>query len=72
LTHLCSRVTGNSVKIESSPDDRKNDIKWYITDFKKASSLCGWRPKQDTLKAAEDILNWLRGDEKRLKGVFTR
>lgn len=70
LTTLCRNVTGNAVQIRSLPQNRQNDIRWYISDIHKISSTCDWIPKHNTSQMVQDVLSWLKDEEELLEPIF--
>jgi len=66
LTDLARNVTGNSVDIGRKEKMRKNDLRWYITNNSKVTSRCGWSPRLDTVRMAEDILKWFKDEGEKI------
>jgi len=67
---LCEEITGNSISISKSPEDRSADVRIYITDCSKLFGVSGWRPKRDAKATLADIHDWLRAEESALKAIF--
>lgn len=55
LTKLCQSLTGNTVEIEASQEERYADIPIYITDNSKIQKVSSWRPVKQPLTVLEDI-----------------
>ena len=70
LTNTCRTVTGNSIKINSVNEDRKADIKLYISDNTKINKLANWKPQNNVEKTVEDIFMWLKENETELKTIL--
>jgi CDP-paratose 2-epimerase len=69
-TLLCEEITGNSISISKSAQDRSADVRIYITDSSKLSGVSGWRPKRDAKATLADIHDWLQAEESALKAMF--
>lgn len=69
LTKICEQVTGNKIKIDSIKKTRKNDIKWYVTDYSKVA-LLDWYPKKNLNETIINIHDWLKKYKKELKGIL--
>ena len=46
-THLCEEITGNTIPIAASADTRPADVRLYISDHRRISSVHGWQPRRD-------------------------
>ncbi len=70
LSALCRELTGNTVPVEESAEERPGDIKLYISDNSKVTKLTGWKPSIPVRKTVEDVYKWLTGHEKELEGII--
>ena len=70
LTDLCRKVTGNTIKIGSVPEDRPADIRLYITDNTRVTQCTGWRPKRNVQKILEDIHKWITDNCEALRSIL--
>jgi len=70
LTLLCEEVTGNKIDIEKVKENRIADLRTYITDNTKVTSLTGWSPKTHPKKIIQEIHEWLKENENILKGIL--
>ncbi len=70
LTELCSKITGNTVSIESIPENRQADIRIYITDNSKITEATGWKPQITVNKILEDIYGWIKENKNSLKYIL--
>ena len=59
LTRICQTVTDNQILIRSIPDTRPNDLIWYVTDNRRITSLCGWKPEITVQQTVTDIASWI-------------
>jgi CDP-paratose 2-epimerase len=71
LTAICERITGNKITIQSVPETRKADIRIYITDNSKISTLTGWSPVIAVEEIMEDIFQWIKNNEQQLKSLLS-
>lgn len=62
-TELCERITGRSIKIHRKLETRVADVPLYVSDHRKVTDLCGWRPTQGAEETLGDIYNWIRENE---------
>ena len=70
LTEVCTKITGNRLSMKSNPRTRYADIKFYITDSSKISSLAGWVPKYSTFDTILSVFDWIRSNEKSVKNIL--
>jgi CDP-paratose 2-epimerase len=71
LTVLCQQITGNNIPIDSVIENRKADIKLYISDCSKLSQLTDWEPTISVEKILSDIFSWMTKNEKQLKPILS-
>ena len=71
LTELCREVTGNYIKIQSVKENRKADIRIYLSDFSKISSISTWTPKTSLHDMVENIFDWIHKNESTLKNILS-
>lgn len=69
-TQLCREITGNEIAIGAEAENRPADVRIYVSDHRKVSSVRGWQPKRDARTTLSDIWNWIRSDEARLRPYF--
>ncbi len=62
-THLCEQITGRSIAIHPRPEARVADVPLYISDHRKITELCGWRPARSAKQTLSDIYYWIRENE---------
>jgi CDP-paratose 2-epimerase len=70
MTALCEEITGNSISVASSGEDRKADIRIFITDHRRLTAFRGWKPRRDPRTVLSDIYGWIRTEEKLLRPMF--
>ena len=70
LTKLCEEVTGNSIDIQSSANNRKADIRVYLTDTSTIRRLSDWQPQKSLSTIVSETFDWIRNNEKQLKNIL--
>jgi CDP-paratose 2-epimerase len=58
-TKLCQELTGNSVPIQATAEQRPMDIPYFVMDNSSLYSLTAWRPTLSPKEILADIHNWL-------------
>jgi len=69
-TALCREVTGKSVEVTPTSENRPSDLKLYITDHRAVSAIRGWRPKRDARRTFSDIAEWMRAQPPVLREIL--
>ena len=59
LTGICRDVTGVEIEITPEPETRYADIPVYITDNRKITSFCNWKPEKKIPDLINDIYKWM-------------
>jgi len=70
LTQLCADISGQKLTIGRIPDNRRNDIPWYVTDNSKIEALGSWSPKRSATVILSDIYRWIIDHKARLKPII--
>jgi CDP-paratose 2-epimerase len=70
LTALCRDITGNSVPVLSSGDERVSDVRIYVTDHRRVTGLDGWGPRRDTAATLSGVYEWIRAAESCIKPIL--
>ncbi len=70
LTGICQRVTGNTVPVKEVQEDRKADIRIYITDNALVTKTTGWRPETGVEEIVRNIYEWIKENEATLKPIL--
>ena len=60
-TALCRDVTGRTVNVVASDENRPVDLRFYITDHRAVSAVRGWTPQRDARRTLSDIAEWIDG-----------
>jgi CDP-paratose 2-epimerase len=71
LTKICEEISGNIIEIKEVEENRKSDLRIYITDNSKISAQSGWKPLNGPKEILVDIFNWLRSNENQLKQILS-
>jgi CDP-paratose 2-epimerase len=69
-TKLCQEITGTSIQINPSLEERPGDIPIFITDSSKVMERTGWRPTIEPEAALKDIYEWISANASVLKSIF--
>jgi CDP-paratose 2-epimerase len=69
-TALCGQITGRRQEVAASTEERPADLRIYITDHRRLSSVNGWSPKRDAARTLTDIYEWIRAEEQTLRHVL--
>lgn len=70
LTLVCQDVTGNKIPVTSNLEERKADIRTYVTDNSKIMEKMAWTPSKTVRKNVEDIFAWILANESSLKPIL--
>jgi CDP-paratose 2-epimerase len=70
LTAMCEEVTGNKITIDQNGEPRKADIRIYITDNSKITSLSGWQPEKKPKEIIADIYRWIVDNQQGLIDIL--
>jgi CDP-paratose 2-epimerase len=66
-TEICRELTGNRVDVSSVEETRPGDIPIYVSDCARLHSLTEWRPRRSPHAILEDMLRWVRENERALR-----
>ena len=70
LTFLCEKITGNKISITSVPDNRKADVRIYVTDNSEVEHICGWKPTYSPEQIMIEIYEWIKANQDQLKTIL--
>jgi CDP-paratose 2-epimerase len=70
LTELCRELTGNCVDVGSDSYTAAVDVPIFITDTTKVEAATGWKPARSVVHIMKDVLDWLKADGTRLRGIL--
>lgn len=69
-TKLCQEITGQSIQINASLEERPGDIPIFITDASRVMERTGWRPNIEPEAALKDIYQWISANATVLSSIF--
>lgn len=69
-TELCREITGKTIPISSTTEERPADVRIYISDHQRVTAVNGWRPQRDAQTTIGDIHDWLVAEEAALRPLF--
>jgi CDP-paratose 2-epimerase len=69
-TDLCREITGRSVEVAATDENRPSDLRSYITDYRAVSAIRGWAPRRDARRTIGDIAAWIDGQGASLRDVL--
>jgi CDP-paratose 2-epimerase len=58
-TELCRQITGQSIDIRASLEDRPGDVPIYISDCSRLQAITNWRPRREPAEILGDIHAWI-------------
>ncbi|MES2431651.1 MAG: NAD-dependent epimerase/dehydratase family protein [Bacteroidota bacterium] len=70
LTEICERITGNKIEIAPVPENRRADVRIYITDNSEITKVSGWSPLYTPEKILTEIFDWIKSHEAQLKPIL--
>jgi CDP-paratose 2-epimerase len=70
LTEMCVEISGNTIPISQSKQDRKGDIPIYITDNAEVTRVTGWKPKIGKRQILNEIFDWIAKNEEILRPIL--
>jgi CDP-paratose 2-epimerase len=70
-THMCEQITGKRIPIQQRPETRMADVPLYISDHRRITELCDWRPSRDSKQTLSDIYYWIRENENLVRATLT-
>lgn len=70
LTALVTETLGTKIEIHSDADTRPADMPYYVTDISKVTQKTKWKPQISVPMIVEDLVLWIRNNERMLASVF--
>lgn len=58
MTGICEEFLGRKLKVGVSPEKRRFDIPYYVSDIRMAQKYWDWKPKIKVEKILEETLKW--------------
>ena len=69
-TELCRQISGNSVPVEPSAEDRPGDVPIYVSDCGMLAGYTSWQPRRSCTEILADIHSWLTDHRNDLRTVL--
>ena len=63
-TEICRELTGHTVPIAPSTDDRPGDVPFYASDCSRLFGRTDWRPTRAPRAVLEDTFDWIQANER--------
>jgi CDP-paratose 2-epimerase len=70
LTELCTQITGKTIEMGSSLENRPGDLPIYITDNSKIMDFSSWKPEITIPTLLQEVHDWFIADEASLKAIL--
>jgi CDP-paratose 2-epimerase len=70
LTDLCTQITGNTIEMGSSLENRPGDLPIFITDNTKITEFSDWKPEISVPTLLQEVHDWFKADEASLKSIL--
>jgi CDP-paratose 2-epimerase len=72
LTAICADLTGQEVKIEpAAGNPRPGDVPVFVSDCRRLFGRTAWRPRRDPRATLEDVLHWVRENERSVRSALS-
>jgi CDP-paratose 2-epimerase len=69
-TALCAEITGNTVEVKHSTENRPGDLPLYVSDCTELFSRTEWRPRRAAGEILADIDRWIQENEAAVRGAL--
>jgi CDP-paratose 2-epimerase len=69
-TEICAELTGRSVAVRSSDEQRHGDVRIYLSDCARLNAHTDWRPARSPRRALADIVAWIEAHERTVLGAL--
>ena len=70
LTEMVQRISGTKMAIAKVKEERKSDLRIYITDNTYVTRDTGWSPSRDLEDIITDINSWIEQHSRVLERVL--
>lgn len=70
-TRLCEMITGHKVEFRKEPENRRGDVRLYISDNARIYARTGWQPRRSAEVALAAIDEWMREHESLVRHLWT-
>lgn len=62
-TALCAEISGCTIAVEHSSEQRRGDVPAYISDCSRLASMTSWRPRRSARDVLLDTFDWIIANE---------
>jgi CDP-paratose 2-epimerase len=69
-TDLCAEITGNTIEVARTAEQRQGDVPIYISDCARLFEHTDWRPERDARTILTDIHEWIRANENAVQAAL--
>jgi CDP-paratose 2-epimerase len=70
LTAACEARAGRRLAITAVPETTPADVPYFVSNNERVQAVCGWSPSRSLDVLLDDVFEWLRGDEARLRPIL--
>ena len=70
LSSVCSKITGNKLRIGKIKKTSNYDIPFFVTSNKKVMSKYNWKPKKKLKEIFTEMYSWMIKENKKIKRFF--
>jgi CDP-paratose 2-epimerase len=70
-TELCQEITGHTIEIKKTKEERPADVAWFITENSKVTKRTGWAPQHTPKQTLQDVYDWIKQEEASLRAVLS-
>jgi CDP-paratose 2-epimerase len=60
---MCAEISGRTIEVERSLEDRPGDIPIYLSDYTRLKGMTTWRPQRSARQILCDTFDWIRDNE---------
>lgn len=71
LTQYCEKISGNKITITPVPENRKADVRMYVTDNTEVTKVTGWKPEYTPELIMQEIHLWIAENEEQLLPILS-
>ena len=71
LTSLCTEITGNTIPVRKTAEDRPGDVRIYLTDSRKVMDRLPWKPARSVYDIVREITEWITSNEGELRPILS-
>jgi CDP-paratose 2-epimerase len=69
-TALCADISGRSIDVTPTDEQRPGDVPVYLSDCRRLAQRTAWRPRRDARRVLEDIFQWIKENERAVRDAL--